>query len=800
VAEQRSMGAIAEAFMRGIDVAPGVSGAREPYAQLVSVFRGMNIIANALGRVPIELWRGDEQVIAGPAVELLRRPNNAMRWRKFIETIVIKYHSGDAFVRLGPRTSLGLPTVLEILEGARPVREHEENLYELKEWETQVGNMPKPVALKDMVRIEYAPSPDPFVGMSCFIPGKVSMDAELMAAHYQRSTMKRGGTPGSLLTKKAGAKLTTDDKRLAEIEWEAKFGSTASGGNRVAILNDEWDYKVLGLSPKDMEFLQLRNWSIGEIARMLNIPTLYLSHFEGGSGLGDARWRAEERGLYFNNIIPLASKIAEEFTEMIFRPYDPHIECVFNFDEVEALRDDLREKSEVMARLVAAGFTADQCNERLDMGFDTAENPWQHEWLVSMGLTTARSVVEQSRLEDDQAAAGPDAGMPPMAPQDEGPTPEQEQDAQDAHDTTQEQVSHDERDAQLGAEAAALDRALVEPQGIPANLRAALSRARRTAAHRSFLHRLVKNEAAMDRKIRNVMTRQRKAVEKALLTAAGVSKRTYLRAMQDTRATGSTGLDAPASLGGDDIAAILAQVVSGTTVSGISRNMEEAYRAGSSSLEQMLQTIGVPQDDLFQFQEQRLPQLASNFVDKRLRAEPAKIDDTTRTLVNRSLMKVLDSGGTLRDAMQGIRDVFNASLSRARTIARTESTIASNAGRFEMMEDQLVYEHEWMATIDNVTRPDHVELDGEVRTVGDDFLPGLKFPGDPDCDDPGQIINCRCTTAPLSARRRSEREKSPDDEESDYEEAAVRAPPISDAPVRTAAAVRHLRVMRRRTG
>ena len=734
--------------MRGTDVAPGVSGASSPYTQLVSVFRGMNIIASSLSRVPIELWRGDEQVIAGPAVELLRRPNNAMRWRKFIETIVVGYHSGDAFIRLGPRTSLGLPTVLELLayESVKPIRENEQNPYSLKGWEVKVGYEPKPVPIEDIVRIEYAPSGDPFRGMSCFTPARISLDTEVMAGHYQRTTLKRGGTPGSLLTKKGGKGLTDKDKRLAEIEWSAKFGPASNAGG-VAILNDEWDYRILGMSPKDMEFLQLRNWSLSEVGRMLNLPTLYLWLFEGASGLGDARWKAEERALYYLNIIPLASKITEEFNELIFRPHDPSLECIFNFDNVEALRDDLTAKAGVMSQLIAAGATFEQVNERLDMGFDCEGKPWQFEHIVSLGQTTATAVVEQARL--DVESMGEEDELAPTPPM-PGPTPEEEQAQEDAADEIEVVEGHDDRDEALDAEAASLDATLREPEGLTPELRAAMSKAKRSVVHRDFLRRMVKNEGAIDRKVRNVMTRQRKLVEKALMAASGVSKRAYLRAMQGVE---TRGMDDPFTLTPQQIQAILSQIVSGTTVSAISPNLEEAYRAGSMSLDQMLAAVGVPRENLYKFQEERVPKLVANYVDRRLKAEPSLIDDNTRKLVNKRLLNVLTEGGTLRDGIQGVRDVFNASLTRARTIARTESTIAGNAARFEAMQEQLVYEHEWVAILDDHTRPDHEELDGEVRAVGDEFLPGLKFPGDPDAP-PEQVINCRCTTAPLSARAR----------------------------------------------
>jgi hypothetical protein len=61
-----------------------------------------------------------------------------------------------------------------------------------------------------------------------------------------------------------------------------------------------------------------------------------------------------------------------------------------------------------------------------------------------------------------------------------------------------------------------------------------------------------------------------------------------------------------------------------------------------------------------------------------------------------------------------------------------------------------VEEKEWLATQDAVTRDTHVEADGQVVGIDEEFEVGdatCQFPGD--TGDPEEDINCRCGVLPV---------------------------------------------------
>lgn len=114
-----------------------------------------------------------------------------------------------------------------------------------------------------------------------------------------------------------------------------------------------------------------------------------------------------------------------------------------------------------------------------------------------------------------------------------------------------------------------------------------------------------------------------------------------------------------------------------------------------------------------------------------------------------------------RDGLvQRIQRVTGATMNRARTAAQTERTRALNGTRvskairdYLVEYDKAVKGHrarpalpvfQWVNPLAaKEPRHEHVAISGDKRPVGEEFLPGLRYPGDPNAP-PEQTINCHC--------------------------------------------------------
>ncbi len=133
---------------------------------------------------------------------------------------------------------------------------------------------------------------------------------------------------------------------------------------------------------------------------------------------------------------------------------------------------------------------------------------------------------------------------------------------------------------------------------------------------------------------------------------------------------------------------------------------------------------------------------------------------TTNDRVRAALLKVLGEPSNIGDLQLAVREqlpeltdelkrVFGTKESRALTIARTESGKASSTARFMQYGDDGVKQLQWITSHDDHVRETHRELDGKVASYGSEFASGLRYPRDED-GPAGEVINCRCTFAPVT--------------------------------------------------
>lgn len=140
-----------------------------------------------------------------------------------------------------------------------------------------------------------------------------------------------------------------------------------------------------------------------------------------------------------------------------------------------------------------------------------------------------------------------------------------------------------------------------------------------------------------------------------------------------------------------------------------------------------------------------------------------RLPDEVYALIVREVETGVALGDSIPDIAARVQSVLTATGSeywpnRARTVARTETMAAVNAGAYagalrdaEERGDPAPFKV-WLATDDTRTRPTHHEADGQRTLLTEPFRVGgaqLLYPGDP--RGPAQeVINCRCTFLPIT--------------------------------------------------
>lgn len=115
--------------------------------------------------------------------------------------------------------------------------------------------------------------------------------------------------------------------------------------------------------------------------------------------------------------------------------------------------------------------------------------------------------------------------------------------------------------------------------------------------------------------------------------------------------------------------------------------------------------------------------------------------------IQSALTQGILQGESIPKVVKRIQKVAKMDDTSAIRAARTSMTGAQNLGRLDSMkrarDKGIALKKVWIATLDNVTRDSHVDLDGEVVDIDKTFSNDLEYPAD-GTGAPEEVYNCRC--------------------------------------------------------
>lgn len=135
---------------------------------------------------------------------------------------------------------------------------------------------------------------------------------------------------------------------------------------------------------------------------------------------------------------------------------------------------------------------------------------------------------------------------------------------------------------------------------------------------------------------------------------------------------------------------------------------------------------------------------------------PAKVDIPAdkrwnKQHIRNEITQSILQGDSIPNVAKRLQRVTDMDHRAAVRNARTAMTGAQNGGRVDSYKRAeamgIKLKQQWLATLDNRTRHEHRQLDGQAVRPGEPFKIGreeIRFPGDPQAA-PHLIYNCRCT-------------------------------------------------------
>ena len=134
-----------------------------------------------------------------------------------------------------------------------------------------------------------------------------------------------------------------------------------------------------------------------------------------------------------------------------------------------------------------------------------------------------------------------------------------------------------------------------------------------------------------------------------------------------------------------------------------------------------------------------------SWIEERVKDFSKSIVDTTFSQLEQVFSTAFDSDNPRQALIKGLQDKYAIyEISRAKTIARTETHGAFQKGNYEGYKQSGLPIKIWVTVGDGSVRDSHASADGEEVGINDYFSNGLKFPGDPR-GSAENVINCRCS-------------------------------------------------------
>lgn len=233
-------------------------------------------------------------------------------------------------------------------------------------------NGPVAYTPEEVVWLRYFNPMEEYAGLSPVAPIRMAVDMGKDALRFNRNFLRNSAQPDFVL-------LTNENMTDNEIEdfynrWEARYRGP-DNAHRPAIASFVRDIKTLGLSHKDMDFIQGLRWSLEEVSRAYGVPKPLLSDMERATF---SNINAAERIFWRNTVLP-EMRFIEEQLNRILLPRLGYGELVVQFDtsSVEALREDENSRVSREAQLLDRGvLTINEVRRSRNL----PDVPWGDAW------------------------------------------------------------------------------------------------------------------------------------------------------------------------------------------------------------------------------------------------------------------------------------------------------------------------------------------------------------------------------------------------------------------------------------
>jgi HK97 family phage portal protein len=327
--------------------------AREGMMQNAVVYRCIRMISEAAASVPLLLYEGEHEIEQHPLLDLLQRPAPG---RTLSDVLDAWYGyllvAGNAYVQAtaagGELRELHVlrPDRVRVVPGVDGWPEAYE--YAVAGRTTRISGEAVPGVGRILHLRLFHPAND-YYGLSPIEAAAAAIDLHNAASRWNKALLDNSARPSGALVYTAGGHLTSEQFERLKSELETNFQGARNAG-RPLLLEGGLDWKAMGLSPRELDFIEARHTASREIALALGVPPMLLG-IPGDNTYSN--YQEANRNFWRQTVLPLVERTGRALSAWLGPAWGHTVELRPDLDAIQGLAS---EREALWARLEKATF------------------------------------------------------------------------------------------------------------------------------------------------------------------------------------------------------------------------------------------------------------------------------------------------------------------------------------------------------------------------------------------------------------------------------------------------------------
>lgn len=226
---------------------------------------------------------------------------------------------------------------------------------------------------------------DGYSGRGILDIAKKAISLDLMAMTYGENFYKRGARIGGII--EVDANVDEDAKTIVRRDFEA-MAHGADNAFKTAVLDLGMKYKQLGISQRDSQYLETREFGAEEMSRYTGIPAYML---QGGKQSYQSN-EQQQLDFVINTLTAHLVQREQDNTYKLFLPKERESGFYMKINEAGLLRGDNQSRADFYQRMLSNGiYNQDEIRAREDLP-PLPDGKGQHYWM-SKNFATIENMI-----------------------------------------------------------------------------------------------------------------------------------------------------------------------------------------------------------------------------------------------------------------------------------------------------------------------------------------------------------------------------------------------------------------------